>query len=228
MMARSIALHSGTQLRVTSSSSSSSSRWSLPDLQALSTAPFVQQVQYGMELTDLLHTNEAGNDKELKESLMAQLSHSDGIRGFMVAYLSGSSDDVNDDSIPLILLEALQDQFRSQENADSLVSLLCMNVVMPTAMITMHQDAEQSANSARTARKGRTVLKAVMEESPGFVENLRAIQTVAHRVHNGDDTQQLGDEEDALVMKWTEFFAKWGYERQQARDIEEAMNQLLA
>ena len=37
-----------------------------------------------------------------------------------------------------------------------------MNVIMPTAMITMHQDPEQSANSARTSRRGLQLIQALL------------------------------------------------------------------
>lgn len=222
MMARSLALQSTTPLHATSSS--------LPDLQALQTAPFMQQVQFGMELTSLLMNDE--NDVQLKESLKAQLSHSDGIRGFMVAYLSGNegNTDENDDDnkIPHVLLEALQEQFQSRESTDDLVSLMCMNVIMPTAVVTMHEDAKNSANSARTARRGLTLLQAVKEESPAFAQNLKAIQTVAQRRNSSGNTQQSKkDDDDALVKTWNDFFDKWGYQEQQAKDIEEAMNKLL-
>ena len=37
-----------------------------------------------------------------------------------------------------------------------------MNVIMPTAMVTMHQDPEQSANSARTSRRGLQLIQALL------------------------------------------------------------------
>jgi hypothetical protein len=30
-----------------------------------------------------------------------------------------------------------------------------------------------------------------------------------------------------LIQKWTDFFEKWGYQQQQAADIEKAMDKLL-
>jgi len=83
----------------------------LPDINELSTAPFMQQVQYGMAMTEALHVVAScdiyesptiygehieehqyqARDMELQKLLQAQLSHSDGIRGFMVAYLTSDS-----------------------------------------------------------------------------------------------------------------------------------------
>jgi hypothetical protein len=234
MMARSIGGKSSGCLVTRLYASSSST--SFPDLQALSSAPFMQQVQYEMELTTLLensNTNDVG--ERLKASLKAQLSHSDGIRGFMVAYLSGgSSSDSNDNDeapleVPKILLEAFQDQLQ-QEATEDLVSLMCMNVIMPTAMVTMHQDAEQSANSARTAQRGLALLQAVQQHNSAFVKNLSAIRQVARQVQgncDNDSTTGSNDSEGALIQKWTDFFEKWGYQQQQAADIEKAMDKLL-
>ena len=222
MMARSIALQSSTRLHASTSSSSSS----LPDIRALQTAPFMKQVEYGTQLASLLVDVSNDDTQQLKQSLQAQLSHSDGIRGFMVAYLSGQDGD-DDDKIENVLLEALQDQFRQSDSTEDLVSLMCMNVVMPTAMVTMHEDPSNSANSARTARRGLALLKQVKEESPEFEKNLKAIQKVAQRSSGGESLQQSSDD-NALVKTWTDFFDKWGYKEQQAKDIEKAVNDLLA
>jgi hypothetical protein len=53
-----------------------------------------------------------------------------------------------------------------------------MNVIMPTAMVTMHQDAEMSANSAKTAERGVRMLRA-LKDLPEVRENAQAILTVA-------------------------------------------------
>ena len=49
----------------------------------------------------------------------------------------------------------------------------------------------------------------------------------AQRTSSGDPAQQVNDSDDALVKTWTDFFGKWGYKEQQAKDIEQAMNELL-
>ena len=53
-----------------------------------------------------------------------------------------------------------------------------MNVIMPTAMVTMHQDADLSANSAKTAERGVRILRALKDISE-VRENAQASLTVA-------------------------------------------------
>lgn len=230
-----------------SQSTSDSTNFLFPDLEALSTAPFMQQVQYGMELTTILENSSAIEKEQeilllLKQSLQAQLSHSDGIRGFMVAYLSGNNsggadgDGGNSSSpleIPSVLLEAIQDQLQNDNDAaavaaaDDLVSLMCMNVIMPTAMISMHQDPEQSASSARTAERGLTVLNSVQQYNAAFAKNLSAIRQVAQQKITTGGNSATSKEEDSLVQQWSDFFDKWGYQERQAADIAKAMDTLL-
>lgn len=84
----------------------------------------MQQVQYGSQLSGALLDKPIGlSDDELKELLQAQLSHSNGIRGFMVSYLT--SDDETEDSfhVPNVLVEALKEQVKSCP--DELVPLTC-------------------------------------------------------------------------------------------------------
>ena len=59
-----------------------------------------------------------------------------------------------------------------------------MNVIMPTAMVTMHADRTQSESSARTAQRGIRILKSLLGSSDKtcagcVLEQVRAIQTVA-------------------------------------------------
>ena len=69
----------------------------------LSQDPFMKQVQYGGQLSIVIarlqsSTGGANTDQSerLKERLIAQLSHSDGIRGFFVSYLTMEPDDDDD------------------------------------------------------------------------------------------------------------------------------------
>merc|ERR1712046_173631 len=138
-----------------------------------------QQVQYGYQLSDELKENPSSDqEQQLKESLLAQLSHSDGIRGFMVSYLTGEGDDTvaDEEEIPAILYKVLQEQ--GKKNPDELIPLACMNVVMPTAMVTMHQNEEQSASSKKTAQRGIRVWKA-LKTFPESIANAQAIRAVA-------------------------------------------------
>ena len=69
---------------------------------------------------ELLEENPSDN---LKDLLQAQLSHSDGIRGFMVSYLTTESEEEVDLSTPDILVEALREQVQSKP--DDLIPLAC-------------------------------------------------------------------------------------------------------
>lgn len=203
----------------------------IPDLDELKSAPFMKQVGYGADMTEALTA--LGNDsqdpvaQQLKDSLEAQLSHSDGIRGFMVSYLTGSyeSSTKEDGGIdaaemiakeqdPQILLETVSGLLNADQNED-LVSLMCMNVVMPIAMITMHKDPALSEASRLTAARGIRLLGSVVNAS--ILENLRAISTAAN-----------SSSDDKLVEYWTDFFAKWGYEETQKKDIAAAVEEMIS
>jgi hypothetical protein len=60
---------------------------------------------------------------DLKDSLKAQLSHPLGIRGFMVSYLTANESAADYESIPAVLLQALQEQ--AERNAEDLIPLAC-------------------------------------------------------------------------------------------------------
>jgi hypothetical protein len=84
----------------------------------------MKQVQHGAELTNALRGNPNDlSSQDLKELIQAQLSHSDGIRGFMVAYLTFEDENQDTFKVPDILLQALQEQ--AQSNPDELIPLAC-------------------------------------------------------------------------------------------------------
>lgn len=155
---------------MTSSSSSSSGSTNtapfplddLPTVEQFASDPFMKQVSYAGRLVPLLSVNSAEDElqNEISRRLQAQLSHSDGVRGFFVTYLTGSSsssaDDPSDDQdeIPILLVKAL-----AQTDPNELVPLACMNVVMPTGMITMHTDPQLSQASTQTAQRGQRILQ---------------------------------------------------------------------
>lgn len=93
----------------------------LPSIEQLSSDPFMKQVEYGFALATSL--NENPESEELKASIKAQLSHSDGIRGFMVSYLTSEDSPADKESIPPSLLQALEEQLVM--SADDLVPLTC-------------------------------------------------------------------------------------------------------
>ena len=54
-----------------------------------------------------------------------------------------------------------------------------MNVVMPTAMTSMHTDPELSNNAAQTAKRGIRVLKYLQDKKDSVKTNCDAIRAVA-------------------------------------------------
>ena len=88
-----------------------------------------------------------------------------------------------------------------------------MNVIMPTAMITMHQDPEQSANSARTSRRGLQLLQAMlsmknttskggkMDVTNSLIRShCEAILKVATTTPRGD-SNSISDNDDEKLLK---------------------------
>ena len=79
-----------------------------------------------------------------------------------------------------------------------------MNVIMPTAMITMHTDAELSQNSAKTAKRGAKIVKALIEK-PGMKEQCIAIYNVAKMGSTdgiNDDSNNGSSEKDINVSEF--------------------------
>lgn len=145
--------------------------------------------------------------------VMNVLSHSDGIRGFFVSYLSseGSSpaDAVN---VPGPLATALN----ASTNRKELISLACMNVIMPTGMITLHKDEEMSRNSAITAERGKKIAKYLIK----LDDNMKGQVTAILDATNG----KLDGSED--VRYWLRFFDKYGYGEQEIQNIAKAFREI--
>jgi hypothetical protein len=174
------------------------------------------QVSHSEKLVPLLkEDSQVLEQEEVVARLKAQLSHSDGIRGFFVTYLTGVGDDTPADqsSIPQALVAAMEVADRSD-----LISLACMNVVMPTGMITMHQDPELSAQSKKTADRGIRLL-ASMKTDAEVQKTCDAILAVA--------TDSQGQVSDESFQFWTKFFKNWGYEDAQKVDIATAIRSVL-
>ena len=216
----------------------------LPDMDELSTAPFMKQVQYGSEMTNALRffSNPTASFRStternhMKNLLSAQLSHSDGIRGFMVAYLTverqiqnvdneeEEEEDEEEDSEILIetVCELLQKV--NADEVEELVSLMCMNVVMPTAMVSMHTDPDLSTASKLTSIRGTKLLKSTMKCSSLIEDNLNALLEAATIT---TEETSLSLSSSSLVDYWNEFYDKWGYEDRQKEDIATTMKELL-
>lgn len=100
-----------------------SSSTKLPTLEELSKDPFMKQVEHGFVLSNNMLTTD--NFESLQDSIQAQLSHSEGIRGFMVSYLTSDQSPADQDEVPEPLRQALTAQMKS-EAAKDIVSLTCM------------------------------------------------------------------------------------------------------
>ena len=144
----------------------------LPTIEDLKSDGFMKQVSHASELVEMIGKNKM-DQNELTNMLKAQLSHSNGIRGFFVNYLTmdGPADL---DQVPESVMEAMV----SIEDQSDLISLSCMNIIMPTAMSTMHQQAELQENSRKTAGRGVKILLA-LKSNPEVRRNAKAIHAAA-------------------------------------------------
>lgn len=205
----------------------------------------MKQVGHAFNIVPLIGQNNYEDD--VKNMIKAQLSHSDGIRGFFVSYLTGDGETVADDeNVPQVLLDAMD-----SIETDELISLACMNVIMPVAMTSMHEDVELSASSAKTAKRGIKILKA-LQDKPGTSQQCNAIYDVATgNVENKEDQKDIKVSEmnekfskTCLVITvliipstdpcyhkhkyWIQFFDKWGYKEKQKEDIQNVMAEILS
>ena len=217
----------------------------LPDMDELSTAPFMKQVQYGSEMTNALRffSNPTASFRStternhMKNLLSAQLSHSDGIRGFMVAYLTverqiqnvdneEEEEEEEEEEDSEILIETVCELLQkvNADEVEELVSLMCMNVVMPTAMVSMHTDPDLSTASKLTSIRGTKLLKSTMKCSSLIEDNLNALLEAATIT---TEETSLSLSSSSLVDYWNEFYDKWGYEDRQKEDIATTMKELL-
>lgn len=124
------------------------------DLTSLSFSEAIAFTQTWLaRLESELEKNEL-NDSQILTDLAQLLSHSNGVRGFFVAYLTGESPLT--DQPPAIFLEG----FRSHSVQVS--SILVKNLAMSTAMAIAHQrnnDPEQQMESAKVQRRSLQLLK---------------------------------------------------------------------
>ena len=193
---------------------------STPTIKELSTDDFIKQVSHSQKIVQMLVSDplDGTDDGSLLDLLKAQLSHSDGIRGFFVTYLTADGDDTPADQpqVPASLLTAMDQSANEKE----IVSLACMNVIMPTGMITMHKDPTLSSQSKKTAERGIRVLRSLRLKSL-VKQQCQAILAVA--------TSSNADGVDPIkVAYWEAFFEKWGYQDAQKRDIAKAVKRVLS
>ena len=211
-------------------------------MEQLRTDSFMKQVQHAEFITGLIQEDNGRETDVLMNRLRAQLSHPDGIRGFMVTYLTTSTDDSNDSiTIPPALIKAIIEQIDPISDKNELISLMCMNVIMPTGMITMQPNEELSQQSAATAKRATLLLKQVLDLGiassdnenkkirSAIVSQCHAILAVATEAsHPNVDGSSISTDEDKLQTFWRTFFQKWGYQSQQQSDIAVAMRTVLS
>lgn len=93
-----------------------------PFSQQLKSDPFMKQVQHGTDLSAAMQQDPSNAD--IYERIKVQLSHSDGIRGFMVPYLTATEEGNTEPfAVPDGLATVLQQVARS--NPADLVPLAC-------------------------------------------------------------------------------------------------------
>jgi hypothetical protein len=184
----------------------------LPTVTELSSDPFMKQISHSEALVSLLLENDA--NVELPSLLKAQLSHSDGIRGFFATYLTHERSPNN--VVPTVLQRAME----SSENHMDLVDLSFMNLIMPTAMVTMHHDPELSNQSRITAERGLLILQALKEmpltQELVIKEYEAILAALTGEAHANSSKLEF----------WMQFFERWGYGDKQRTDITEALRRL--
>ena len=146
----------------------------------------MDQVGFASEIVPLFENDADIDDKLLTDMVAAQLSHSDGIRGFFVAYLTGNADQdstsfaADQDEVPRPLLNAIMSLLEGEkDDQKDLISLACMNVIMPTAMVTMHTDENLSKSSRRTAERAKIVARTMMKSSEMKKQVLAIVSTAS-------------------------------------------------
>ena len=132
-----------------------------------------------------------------------------------MVYLTSSEDDAPADqaTVPPALVKAME-----AADPETLVPLACMNVVMPTAMVSTYKDPNLSKQSQKTAERGLRVLLS-LRPNDQVKKQCEAILAVASGEKEGVDSK--------LFDYWTEFFDKWGYEDLQKHDIARAIQSVL-
>ncbi len=180
----------------------------LPTTAQVSNDDFMKQLGHASQIISVLHPEDGSSLPEeesaaLLEVLQKQFAHSDGIRGFFAVYLT-SPESLTMEEVPSVLAEAVK-------GADTkvMVPLACMNVIMPTAMTSIHEDPELKECASKTADNGMKILRLLKGDSD-VISNCKAIyQVSSDEVDGGDD----------LIEYWNKFFTNYKYGPAQKADI---------
>ena len=214
-----------SQHMTSSRSSSDEEPISVPTEEQLEKDSFMKQLSHASQLVSMLQDeHDTKEEDRLGELLKAQLSHSDGIRGFFATYLTWDNEEgqqqlaaADIDDIPQPLAKAME-----ATDPSILVPLACMNVVMPTAMSTMHQDPDLQSSAELTARRGSRILSFLAKNDHDSLVAINCNAIIeATSVSNLNDTTP-----NERVEYWVNFFNNYGYETQQRQDIMKAIKNI--
>ena len=174
------------------------------------TCSFQDALVLGSELCRALEDG----DESKNGSITAILSHSNGIRGFFVNYLTDESLNFPEKKLPPVIMDAHGSNSMSRD----FLRIIKMNFIMPTAMVVTHaeQNNEVALESSEvTARRAATVLWATASVSSTVREEVSAARVAA----SGD----IGNK-DPIVEFWKRFYSKWGYGETHLVSISESLS----
>jgi len=200
----------------------------IPTIEQLGSDPFPKQVQHAEFICGLIAEDDDRETDVLMKRLRAQLSHADGVRGFMVTYLTMKKDK-EDSNIPPALLKVLLELIDPKNDSNELINLMCLNIIMPTAMVTTHKDPELAQQSAITAARAMNLMTAVMDVSGKDSEAREAVTKQCKAILEMATSKDFSVEGDTEAQKyWSRIFEQWGYQETQLGDIANAVRMVLA
>jgi hypothetical protein len=157
------------------------------------------------------------NDSQILVDLAELLSHSNGVRGFFVAYLTGESPLA--DQPPDIFLEV----FRA--NSVNVSSMLVKNLAMSTAMAIAHQrnnDPEQQRGSETVQRRSAQLLRNLCD---------------VDGQENGENSLKKPFEHERLALlntihtktgEYADFLLRWQYDEEQCKAIKAVLESITS
>lgn len=200
----------------------------IPTLEQLSSDPFIKQVKHAEFICGLLEEDDGRETDVVMKRLRAQLSHEEGVRGFFVTYLTTKKQKESLD-IPPALLKAILEVIDPVNDNNKMIALMCLNVIMPTAMVTTHKDPILMQQSAITAARAMSLMTAVMDASGKESATREAVTKQCKAILEMATSQEFNAEGDTEAQKyWGEIFDQWGYEEAQLSDIANAVRAVLA
>ena len=113
-----------------------------------------------------------------------------------------------------------------------------MNVIMPTAMVTMHQSDELSESSARTSERGIRIVKALIqfeneenkaENSNSVKSNVQAILKVANRKTTNDVLvkEEAAEYSNKLIKVSDSVLSLWPYANNAEMESDHAIDSIF-